>query len=93
MRLSELPCHHTATITEVHPITTPSSSAVDVIYLRLQHLGFVAGCQVQVITKGIFGGDPILVQLGFTRFALRKSEAARIAVCTNQSGSDVEPTV
>jgi ferrous iron transport protein A len=33
-----------------------------------------------VVTKGIFGGDPILIQIGFTRFALRKIEAAKIEV-------------
>ncbi|HJE53324.1 MAG TPA: FeoA domain-containing protein, partial [Acinetobacter pseudolwoffii] len=26
------------------------------------------------------GGDPILIQVGFTRFALRKSEAAKIEI-------------
>ena len=40
----------------------------------------VPGTKVQVITKGIFGGDPILIQVGFTRFALRKSEAAKIEI-------------
>ena len=38
------------------------------------------GAKVQVITKGIFGGDPILIQLGFTRFALRKVEAEKIDI-------------
>lgn len=27
-----------------------------------------------------FGGDPLLVQIGFTRFALRRSEAERVQV-------------
>ena len=38
------------------------------------------GTRVQVITKGIFGGDPILIQVGFTRFALRKIEAEKIEI-------------
>ena len=37
----------------------------------------------EVITKGVFGGDPILVQLGFTRFALRKIEAEKIEISQN----------
>ncbi|KAA5621923.1 ferrous iron transport protein A, partial [Pseudomonas aeruginosa] len=35
---------------------------------------------VEVITKGVFGGDPILIQIGFTRFALRKAEAEKIEI-------------
>jgi Fe2+ transport system protein FeoA len=30
------------------------------VAIRLESLGFVPGTQVEVITKGIFGGDPIL---------------------------------
>jgi ferrous iron transport protein A len=30
------------------------------------------------MATGPFGADPLLVQIGFTRFALRRSEAARI---------------
>ncbi len=33
-----------------------------------------------MITKGVFGGDPILIQIGFTRFALRKLEAEKIEI-------------
>lgn len=80
VRLSELKRQQTATITQVYAMPVPASSSNDPLSLRLQSLGFVAGTEVKVITKGIFGGDPILVQLGFTRFALRKSEAARIEV-------------
>ncbi len=82
MRLSELKRKQTATITQVYAMHSQASSGKDPISLRLQSLGFVEGSQVQVITKGIFGGEPILVQLGFTRFALRKAEAARIEVTT-----------
>lgn len=69
-------------ITQVHalPLATYNGDTTDPIQQRLDSLGFVAGAKLQVISKGIFGGDPILVQLGFTRFALRKAEAARIAV-------------
>ena len=83
MRLSELKRKQTATITQVYATQSVASSGLDPIRLRLESLGFVAGTEVQVITKGFFGGDPILVQLGFTRFALRKSEAARIEVQLN----------
>ena len=50
----------------------------DPISRRLRELGFVAGERVEVLAKGPFGAEPLLVQVGYTRFALRRSEAARV---------------
>ena len=50
----------------------------DPIARRLRELGFVAGEEVQVLAAGPFGAEPLLVQVGFTRFALRRAEAARV---------------
>lgn len=50
----------------------------DNIARRLRELGFVGGEQVEVVAYGPLGGEPLLVQVGFTRFALRRSEAARV---------------
>ena len=36
------------------------------------------GGDVRLVTRGPVGADPLLVQIGFTRFALRRSEAARV---------------
>lgn len=77
MRLSDLKIKQSATISG---ITRNGSAEHDIVANRLEVLGFLAGTSVKVITKGIFGGEPILVQIGFTRFALRKSEAERIQV-------------
>ena len=33
---------------------------------------------VEVVAAGPLGAEPLLVQVGFTRFALRRSEAARV---------------
>ncbi|MBP6309736.1 MAG: ferrous iron transport protein A [Arenimonas sp.] len=52
----------------------------DAIAQRLLDLGFVAGELVKCISLAPFGGDPLLVQIGYTRFALRKVEAARVQV-------------
>ncbi len=57
-----------------------SHGPLDSIAQRLLDLGFVVGEQVHCVTVAPFGGDPILVQIGFTRFALRKAEAARVQV-------------
>ena len=50
----------------------------DSIARRLRELGFVAGERVEVVASGPFGAEPLLIQVGYTRFALRRSEAARV---------------
>lgn len=52
----------------------------DPIARRLGDLGFVQGESVRIVALGPFGGDPIAVQIGQARFALRRSEAARVQV-------------
>lgn len=52
----------------------------DPIAARLADLGFVAGEPVRVVARGPLGGDPLVVQVGFTRFALRRAEAARVVL-------------
>lgn len=83
MRLSELKVKQTATITNVNRVIGSDVGHTDLVASRLETLGFVPGTQVKVITKGIFGGDPILIQVGFTRFALRKAEADKIEISQN----------
>lgn len=77
MLLSDLKVKQVATITKVHH---EHAEQADVIASRLETLGFIAGTTLKVVARGIFGGDPILVQIGFTRFALRKAEAAKIEI-------------
>jgi ferrous iron transport protein A len=71
--LSELP-PRTAAIVD----TVLAQGADDAIARRLRELGFVAGERVEVVAQGPLGREPLLVQIGFTRFALRRSEAARV---------------
>ncbi len=52
----------------------------DMIAGRLRSIGFVPGEQISVQTYGPFGREPLLVQVGMTRFALRRAEAARVIV-------------
>lgn len=88
MRLSELKVKQTAIVTKVNR-DLGDSGRTDLIASRLETLGFVAGTRVHVITKGIFGGDPILIQVGFTRFALRKIEADKIEISQDTEGATV----
>ena len=55
------------------------------IAARLRDLGFVRGEAVRIVAAGPIGGDPLLVQVGFTRFALRHGEASRVMVDTAAS--------
>lgn len=73
MTLADLPRRTVAVVEAVEDLA-PN----DGIARRLRELGFVAGEPVEVMAAGPFGSDPLLVQIGFTRFALRRSEAARV---------------
>ena len=75
MRLSELAKGATAVIHDVE-----DSQHNDPISRRLRELGFVRGEPVRIVAQGPIGGDPLLVEIGFTRFALRRAEAARVQV-------------
>ena len=73
MILTELPSRIPAIVESVE-----EHGPQDAIARRLRELGFVNGAEVEVVAKGPLGAEPLLVQVGFTRFALRRSEAARI---------------
>lgn len=75
MRLSDLPRRRNARVRVIEP-----AGPRDAIAVRLAELGFVAGERVRLLARGPFGGTPLLVQIGCTRFALRAAEAARILV-------------
>ncbi|MGH8026474.1 MAG: FeoA family protein [Pseudoxanthomonas sp.] len=73
MTLTELP-RRTLAIVESVDDRSPN----DNIARRLRELGFVAGERVEIVAQGPMGGEPLLVQVGFTRFALRRTEASRV---------------
>ncbi|MDR0181520.1 FeoA family protein [Lysobacter arvi] len=75
MKLSELPRRTAATVDTVEDLA-PN----DAIARRLRELGFVRGERVEVMAAGPVSKEPLLVQVGFTRFALRRTEAARVRV-------------
>ncbi len=77
--LSELAPGNQAFVTDVQ-----SRVPDDPVAARLRDLGFVAGEPVKLVAYGPFGADPMLVQVGFTRFALRRSEAERVRVSSEE---------
>lgn len=82
MKLSELPRRTAATVESVQDLA-PN----DPIARRLRELGFVQGEHVEVVAAGPVSAEPLLVQIGFTRFALRRSEAARVTVATGSAAA------
>jgi ferrous iron transport protein A len=73
VKLAELPPRTGAWVE-----TVEDQGPNDTIARRLRELGFVAGERVEVVATGPFGAEPLLIQVGFTRFALRRSEATRV---------------
>nr|WP_283255984.1 FeoA family protein [Dyella humicola] len=73
--MSDLPKGSPAVVDRVD-----DAHASDPIAQRLRDLGFVEGEPVRVVAIGPLGADPLLIQIGSTRFALRRSEAARVMV-------------
>jgi ferrous iron transport protein A len=46
----------------------------------LEEIGFVAGERVRLMARAVPGGDPMVVRVGQSTFALRRAEAACIGV-------------
>lgn len=61
-------------------LAVDDNGPVDAIAQRLRDLGFVNGEPVRIVARGPIGADPLLVQIGYTRFALRRAEAARVRI-------------
>ena len=45
----------------------------------LEEIGFIVGEQVRLMAKAVPGGDPMVVRVGQSTFALRRAEAACIS--------------
>lgn len=69
MTLDRLPLQHRATVKALHALQPEWPR-------MLADLGFAPGETVQVLRRAALGGDPLVVQVGGSRFALRRAEAA-----------------
>ncbi len=54
----------------------------------LAEIGFLPGESVRVIARGAPGGDPLVVRIGDSTFALRRDEAACVQVMPAIDGKD-----
>ena len=59
----------------------------DEVTQRLKELGFLPGARLRVVGFGLFGRDPIAVQINGTKFALRRVEASHILVEPDTAGA------
>lgn len=46
----------------------------------LEEIGFIVGEQVMLMARALPGGDPLVVRIGQSTFALRRAEAACVGV-------------
>jgi ferrous iron transport protein A len=62
-----------------------------ILLARLRDLGFVAGARCEVIARMWPAGDPLVVRIGGSTFALRRTEAAAVRVIRVSSQSAAHP--
>ncbi|MEZ5652068.1 MAG: FeoA family protein [Burkholderiaceae bacterium] len=79
--LSELDPHQSAWVHGVEaPVHAPEWAD------WLSEIGFLPGERVHILARGPFGGDPIVVRIGDSTFALRLAEAACVQVHVDGRG-------
>jgi ferrous iron transport protein A len=62
----------------VEKVVAPAGS--DDWSAQLEDIGFLAGERVVIMARGMPGGDPLVVRVGLSTFALRLVEAACVKV-------------
>lgn len=73
--LDQLALHQHASVVEVQ---APSDAPEWADWLM--EIGFIPGEPVSLMARGVPGGDPLVVRVGDSTFALRRAEAACIRV-------------
>jgi ferrous iron transport protein A len=55
---------------------------------RLEEIGFIPGERIVVMARGAAGGDPMVVRVGLSTFALRRAEAACVQLAPADAPAD-----
>jgi ferrous iron transport protein A len=79
MNLDQAPLHTTWRVTRVQADTLNTERS-----RQLEEIGFLPGEQVSVMTRALPGGDPMVVRVGMSTFALRRAEACCIEIEATQ---------
>lgn len=74
----------------IHSVDAPSIAPEWQAWL--EEIGFIPGEQVRVMARSLPGGDPLVVRVGGSTFALRLVEAACIQVETIPATNTLEET-
>ncbi|HET7868344.1 MAG TPA: FeoA family protein [Burkholderiaceae bacterium] len=75
LTLAQAPLRHRHMVVAVHaPASAPEWAR------WLEEIGFIPGEPVMLVARGAFGGDPLVVRVGQSTFALRRAEAACVQV-------------
>jgi len=82
--LDRLALHVPAVVQQVTPPPEMPDWAI-----WLAEIGFLPGESVRVIARGAPGGDPLVVRIGDSTFALRKAEAACVQVVPAAEGKEL----
>jgi ferrous iron transport protein A len=83
LTLDQLPDFQACTVTQV----APPANAPE-WHDWLEEIGFLPGEQVMVMTRALPGGDPLVVRIGSSTFALRRVEAACVRVAVERVAAD-----
>ena len=75
MNLNDTPLASTWRVTRVHGDSPHEERA-----RQMEEIGFLPGEQVSVMTRAMPGGDPLVVRVGLSTFALRGAEARCIHI-------------
>lgn len=79
--LADLRCGDVAQVTGLVGSSLSTHSAHDPALLtRLRDLGFTPGARCEVVARMWLGGDPLVVRVGGSMFALRRAEASAVRV-------------
>lgn len=68
----------------VHDVRAPQAAPEWARWL--EEIGFIVGEQVTLMARGLPGGDPLVVRVGQSTFALRRAEAACVQVTGGKGG-------
>ena len=75
--LDELPV---GVVAQIRAVEASDPNVPVNVLRRLAEIGFIAGEQVRIISRGVPGGTPLAVRIGTSTFALRRHEARCVRV-------------
>jgi ferrous iron transport protein A len=80
INLDALEVGKSGTVVHIAPANLDDTEDGADLARRLMELGFVPGERIRLLKRGLPGGEPLAIKVGNATFALRRFEAALIAV-------------